>query len=582
MASNDGQKLFVFGMSFAQHDNRKMQQILRHYDKLPVNPGSRAALFVGLNNLAKQLSADEATQGQVQQLTSWLHDGGDFPLAAVPPPVNAAEVSGAYGLDARAQGVPTRFSGRASVGGSYRRYGQGRTLDDNGSQSRSQETAPQHRNDGQYDIGNDEEDIIDEDTSDGGEARRVDAIPREYPAPENPTQDHSEESDDDMDGSTEAGPFYGRGRTLNDYEDSDSGTAASNLDAVATAETSNGGFGTAIPQLRHNQAWRGNNVMGLRNTRGLHIPGPRQMPGRIPLDNDGEEEGWDAGRTLVLGPGRTLNDPEPALDEDDNQHGLHNDSHDSSDSDDSDDVEMSSEGREQQLHSSTLGTSSASDVAGGAETKEIECPICVGQYSPSFFPKSPTITERCDHPDKACLQCISASITEIMKRGALHLLACPICPQKLTRKDIQEYASKEVYERYKYLKQQSEIPGHWISCTNPSCGGSQPHDLKGSNGPKMVCNHCQFLTCAKHRRPWHAGQSCAEFDMDPAQIERLEEEEATAKLLSQETTSICPKCGQGVTKTEGCDHMSCQCGTEWCYVVSEPTTLPSTDFRVAC
>lgn len=290
------------------------------------------------------------------------------------------------------------------------------------------------------------------------------------------------------------------------------------------------------------------------------------------MEDDEEEDDWGAGRQLGFGPARTLSDPEPALlDEHHNQNESSDRSNNSSRSDGPEDADPDPEGTGLQLNSAAYDTSSAPDVADDAEAEEMECPICIGQYPPSFFPKTPTITELCDHPDKACLQCISASISEIMKRGALHLLACPICPQKLTRKDVREYASKEVYERYIYLKQQSEIPGHWISCTNPSCGGSQPHDSKGPSGPKMVCNHCQFETCAKHRRPWHTGQSCTEFDMDPAQIERLEEEEATAKLLSQEATSICPKCGQGVTKTDGCDHMACQCGTEWCYAVSQFT-----------
>lgn len=54
--------------------------------------------------------------------------------------------------------------------------------------------------------------------------------------------------------------------------------------------------------------------------------------------------------------------------------------------------------------------------------------------------------------------------------------------------------------------------------------------------------------------------------MDTTQIGGLEME-ATANLLAQEDASICPKSGQGVTKTDGCDHMARQCGTEWCYVV---------------
>lgn len=72
--------------------------------------------------------------------------------------------------------------------------------------------------------------------------------------------------------------------------------------------------------------------------------------------------------------------------------------------------------------------------------------------------------------------------------------------------------------------------------------------------------------------------------MDDSQIERLEEAEATAKLLAKEHAQVCPNCLNGVSRIDGCDHMTCKfypfsnlleretddkkgrCGNEWCYV----------------
>jgi hypothetical protein len=41
--------------------------------------------------------------------------------------------------------------------------------------------------------------------------------------------------------------------------------------------------------------------------------------------------------------------------------------------------------------------------------------------------------------------------------------------------------------------------------------------------------------------------------------------DADTLLLLAETTRSCPSCNQRVTKTEGCDHMQCTCGTHFCY-----------------
>jgi hypothetical protein len=72
MASNDGSRLTVFGLTFRQHDNRHMQQILRSYGRLPSNPGNRAALYTGLFDLSKDLGDDE-----VQGIEDWLRSGSN-------------------------------------------------------------------------------------------------------------------------------------------------------------------------------------------------------------------------------------------------------------------------------------------------------------------------------------------------------------------------------------------------------------------------------------------------------------------------------------------------------------------------
>lgn len=74
----------------------------------------------------------------------------------------------------------------------------------------------------------------------------------------------------------------------------------------------------------------------------------------------------------------------------------------------------------------------------------------------------------------------------------------------------------------------------------------------------MICKECSFAICALHKIPWHGGQSCLEFDQSSTAIERLEQAEATAKLLASDESMICPNCEEGITRTEGCDHLMCK------------------------
>jgi hypothetical protein len=58
--------------------------------------------------------------------------------------------------------------------------------------------------------------------------------------------------------------------------------------------------------------------------------------------------------------------------------------------------------------------------------------------------------------------------------------------------------------------------------------------------------------------PWHADQTCAEYDAHPKEVK---EQEVASRNLIARTTKICPnpKCGHGIEKKGGCDHMICKC-----------------------
>jgi hypothetical protein len=81
--NSDGQRLEVLGLTFREHHNLHMRQILRYYQRLPDGPPNRALLFTRLFDLAKDLNKNNK-QDQVELIQNWLKHGGDFPT---PPPL---------------------------------------------------------------------------------------------------------------------------------------------------------------------------------------------------------------------------------------------------------------------------------------------------------------------------------------------------------------------------------------------------------------------------------------------------------------------------------------------------------------
>ena len=98
---------------------------------------------------------------------------------------------------------------------------------------------------------------------------------------------------------------------------------------------------------------------------------------------------------------------------------------------------------------------------------------------------------------------------------------------------------------------------NFTMCLGPNCGSGQIHG-GGNDQPIMTCTSCQFKTCFTHKMPWHAGQTCEQYDIKQ-QKKRTKQEAASAAFLAKET-KICPnkKCGLHVDKWMGCDHVTCK------------------------
>jgi hypothetical protein len=111
------------------------------------------------------------------------------------------------------------------------------------------------------------------------------------------------------------------------------------------------------------------------------------------------------------------------------------------------------------------------------------------------------------------------------------------------------------YDQKSLLAAFRDMP-NFIMCLGPRCDSGQIHET-GDDQPIMTCTTCHFKTCFTHKMPWHSGQTCAEYDA--YRQERMDQEAASEKLIAS-TTKKCPnpRCGHGIEKSGGCDHMTCK------------------------
>ncbi|RIA99021.1 hypothetical protein C1645_718480 [Glomus cerebriforme] len=192
----------------------------------------------------------------------------------------------------------------------------------------------------------------------------------------------------------------------------------------------------------------------------------------------------------------------------------------------------------------------------------MECQICFDTKIISSFSK---ITANCKHKLNICRSCVKNHITAQLDSKSVEDINCPVsgCKQKFQSDDVKKI-SKELFERFDGLmvcQTLSKLPEfRW--CKNPKCNSGQLH-LEGDDAPIITCQACGKKSCYTHDIPWHAGQTCTEYENN-----KNGNDEETQKFISKETKP-CPRCNVRIIKNEGCDHMTCRmknCNYEFCWL----------------
>ncbi|KAI9660929.1 MAG: hypothetical protein M1821_009256 [Bathelium mastoideum] len=197
------------------------------------------------------------------------------------------------------------------------------------------------------------------------------------------------------------------------------------------------------------------------------------------------------------------------------------------------------------------------------------CIICTDDLHVLDFQVKPP-TARCNHPVETCQNCVQQWIASEFESNGWEHIKCPQCLELLDHADMQAAADPDLFARYDTLTTRAHLSHeplfYW--CIASGCPSGQIHLPEG--GPAFTCTACEFQHCVTHMIPWHSGETCAQYDYrvsgqqqrDEERKQRERDEEASRKLM-ETTTKRCPgpkgkKCGWGIEKSEGCDHMTCR------------------------
>lgn len=198
------------------------------------------------------------------------------------------------------------------------------------------------------------------------------------------------------------------------------------------------------------------------------------------------------------------------------------------------------------------------------EGQKIECGCCYGDAAFEDM-------VQCQEGHLFCTSCLMNYAKEAAFGQGKAALTCMTdgCDGTFPMSQLKKALPTNILSKYEDRVQEESLSlaqmDDFVRC--PSC------DFAAILPPEDKVFKCQNPSCAKEtcrycKEEWseHFGLKCNEVERSAHKDVRLsyEEKMTMAKIRK------CPKCGCEFTKSDGCNKMTCRCGTTMCYVCRKP------------
>ncbi|GAB2215138.1 hypothetical protein Drorol1_Dr00019515 [Drosera rotundifolia] len=203
----------------------------------------------------------------------------------------------------------------------------------------------------------------------------------------------------------------------------------------------------------------------------------------------------------------------------------------------------------------------------GKDLKET-CVICLEETAlPLMF-----TANGCQH--RCCNFCVKKHVE--VKLYQREVPKCPYvsCKIELNVQSCQKLLGPELHELMSQLVKEASIPvTEKVYCPDPRCSMlmSRSEVLEYSNARSgsvqefgsCLCIKCQKPFCISCNVPWHSGMSCHAYNKLKSDLNSADSKLKT--LATSKRWRQCVKCKHMIELAEGCYHITCKCGYQFCY-----------------
>ncbi|KAJ1276816.1 hypothetical protein BS78_05G244500 [Paspalum vaginatum] len=181
---------------------------------------------------------------------------------------------------------------------------------------------------------------------------------------------------------------------------------------------------------------------------------------------------------------------------------------------------------------------------------------------------------------KICLEHVFTADAHRASHGCAHAFCAACldrhiidCGSVLDPELCQGIISRETFEGWSATLCMSMVRREYSDdvcyCPFNDCSEIMVDDHGGEVVTESECPVCRRLFCARCRVPWHAVITCAEYEQ-LAPGDRGKEDLVALEMAKGKKWRRCPRCKFWVERHDGCVHITCRCGFQFCYGCGEP------------
>ncbi|XP_065866430.1 E3 ubiquitin-protein ligase RSL1-like [Euphorbia lathyris] len=168
----------------------------------------------------------------------------------------------------------------------------------------------------------------------------------------------------------------------------------------------------------------------------------------------------------------------------------------------------------------------------------------------------------CRH--RYCFTCMKKHVKVKLFQGMVPKCPHSGCNSELSVEGCSKFLTSKLREMMRHRLKEASIPvKDRVYCPYPRCSAlMSKKDIVGSGATySRRCLECRRFFCINCKVPWHSNMTCDVYKgLHPAGDDVKLKSLASRKLWRQ-----CKKCSHMIELAQGCYHITCRCGFEFCY-----------------